>query len=104
MTFNELYKSLVVYHKIVSHQYFLDEMQIPDLVIATKYIEYAEVAQWECTRQIMLCQLKPYLKKKNLTAQELLPLCSDITYEREKTTEVDPRALKWFREMKQEGK
>lgn len=104
MTFNELYKSLVIYHKIVSHEYFLDEMQIPDLCIATKYIEYAEVAQWECTRQIMLCQLKPYLKKKNMTAQEFLPLPTDYHDNRDKTTEVDPRALEWFKKMKKEGK
>lgn len=78
----------------------MDEMQIPDLCIITKYLEYAEVAQWEHTRQIMLCQLKPYMKKKNMTAQEMLPLPIDKDFEREKTTEVDPRALKWFKNLK----
>lgn len=83
----------------------MDEMQIPDLCIITKYLEYAEVAQWEHTRQIMLCQLKPYMKKKNMTAQEMLPLPIDKDFEREKTTEVDPRALEWFKNIrkKKEG-
>ena len=35
-------KILVIYHKIVSHEYFLDEMQIPDVVIATKFLDFAE--------------------------------------------------------------
>lgn len=82
----------------------MDEMQIPDLCIATKYLEYAEVAQWEHTRQIMLCQLKPYMKRKNMTAQEMLPLPIDKDFEREKTTEVDPGALAWFKKMKEQEK
>lgn len=82
----------------------MDEMQIPDLCIAMKYLEYAEVAQWEHTRQIMLCQLKPYMKKKNMTAQEMLPLPIDKDFEREKTTEVDPGALAWFKRMKEKEK
>lgn len=80
-------------------------MQIPDLSIATRYLEYAEVAQWEHTRQIMLCQLKPYLKRKNMTAQEMLPLPIDKEYDHnDKTTEVDPAALAWWKKMKSKNK
>lgn len=95
MTFNELYKILVIYHKIVTHQYFLDEMQIPDLIIVTKYLDYAECASWVQTRQIMLSVLKPYLKNKNLTADQLFPLPIDKK-EQEKDTSVDPNMIKWF--------
>lgn len=55
----------------------MDEMQIVDLCVATKYLEYAEVSSWSQTRQLMLCSLKPYLKKKSLTAEELFPLPTD---------------------------
>lgn len=73
---------------------------MPDLAIASKFLSYAESSLWECTRQIMLCQLRPYLKKKNMTASEFFPLIIDKDFEREKTTEVDPRALEWFRNLK----
>lgn len=73
---------------------------MPDLAIASKFLGYAESSLWECTRQIMLCQLRPYLKKKNMTANEFFPLIIDKDFEREKTTEVDPRALEWFRNLK----
>lgn len=33
--------------------------------------------EWDRTRQMMLCSLKPYLKKKNITAEELFPLPFD---------------------------
>lgn len=84
----------------------MDEMTVPDLNIMTKYIEYAETASWERTRQIMLCSLKPYLKKKNLTADEFLPLpCDAKWHEKEElTTEVDSKDIEWFRKFKEQYK
>lgn len=81
-------------------------MQIPDLAIATKYLEFAEAASWAETRQIMLCSLKPYLKKKNITADEFFPLPIDETWHRkdEMTTELDKGALEWFKTFKQNYK
>lgn len=84
----------------------MDDMQIPDLQIMTKYLDFAEAAAWSQTRQIMLCSLKPYLKKKNMTANEFFPLPIDDTWDEkeELTQEVDPRALEWFRRMKAQEK
>jgi hypothetical protein len=74
-------------------------MQIMDLCIATKYLEYAEVSQWNMTRQIMLCTLKPYLKKKDMTAQEFFPLPLDDDNS-EHTTEMSNEELEWFKKFK----
>lgn len=74
-------------------------MQIIDLCIATKYLEYAEVSQWNMTRQIMLCTLKPYLKKKDMTAQEFFPLPLDNDNS-ELTTEMSNKELEWYKKFK----
>ena len=87
-------------HKLVSHEYFMDRLSIIEIPIITKYLEYSDAIAWSQTRQIMLCQLRPYLKKKNMTASEFFPLPIDKDFEREKTTEVDPRALEWFKNLK----
>ena len=75
-------------------------MQIIDLCIATKYLEYAEITQWNQTRQIMLCTLKPYLKKKDTTAAELFPLPDDDNHKDELTTEVTNEEIDWFKNFK----
>lgn len=92
-------------HKSVTHDYFLDEMQMPDVAIATQFLNYAEAAQWAQTRQIMLCSLKPYLKKKNITAEEFLPLPTDEQEEgREITYEADPKLVESFLKYQEEQK
>ena len=72
-------------------------MQIIDLCIATKYLEYAEVASWNQTRQIMLASLSPYLKKKDMTAQELWPLPIDDGVKH--TTEMTNKEVAWFKKF-----
>lgn len=87
----------------MSHEYFLDEMQLIDLCIATKYLEFAEVNSWNQIRQLMLCQLKPYLKKKDLTAQELFPLPIDDDGI-EHTIEVSNEDVSWFKKFRENYK
>lgn len=84
----------------------MDVMQIPDLMIVTQYLDFAEAAAWAQTRQVMLCSLKPYLKKKNITADEFFPLPIDDNYynETEHTTEADPRMIEWFKNIKEKIK
>lgn len=74
-------------------------MQIPDVVIATKFLDFAEAASWSQTRQIMLCSLKPYLKKKNMTADEFFPLPIDESYQEkeELTKEISNDDVKWWK-------
>ena len=90
-------------HKLVSHSYFMDEMHIIDVNIMTRYIEYSDVLEWAHTRQIMLCQLKPYLKRKTMTAQDLLPLPIDEKEEdnREKTTSVSNEQLEMLKQAQE---
>lgn len=81
----------------------MDDMQIPDLQIMTKYLDFAEAASWAQTRQIMLCSLKPYLKKKNITAEEFFPLPTDEQEEgREITYEADPKLVESFLKYQEE--
>lgn len=97
-----MYKSLVIVHKIVSHDYFLDDMSITDLCIATKYLDYCEVGSWMQTRQIMLSVLKPYLKKKDMTAAELLPLPIDDDEKLNHTTEITNEEIEWYNKAKKQ--
>lgn len=101
--YHELYKILVVMHKVISYEYFMDEMQTPEIGLMTKYLEYAEVQSWAQTRQIMLATIRPYLKKRNLTVSELLPLPIDndgVVH----TTEVKKEDINWFRSFKEAHK
>ena len=83
----------------------MDEMSMPDLMIMTKYLDYAETASWMQTRQIMLSSLRPYLKKKNITAQEFFPLIIDEDLkevEREgHTTEISNAEVEWYKKFKE---
>jgi hypothetical protein len=68
-------------------------------------LDFAEAAAWSQTRQIMLCSLKPYLKKKNITAEEFLPLPTDEQEEeREITYEADPKMVESFLKYQEEQK
>lgn len=84
----------------------MDEMSIPDLNIMAKYLEFAETASWERTRQIMLSSMRPYLKKKNITADEFWPLPVDKRWKEkeELTTEVKNEDIEWFRKFKEQYK
>lgn len=64
-------------HKLFTHQYFLEDADMSDIVIVLKHIEYAEVIGWQQTRELMLSVLRPYLKKHDITAKDLLPLPTD---------------------------
>lgn len=85
----------------------MDEMEISEIPILTKYLEYAEVASWSQTRQIMLSTLKPYLKNKNIKPDEFFPLPIDDTWHEKEhhTTEIDQDAMKWWKNYinKQKG-
>lgn len=64
-------------HKLVTHEYFMDDLQITEIPILTKYLNYVDITSWMQTRELMLSVLRPYLKKKGTTAQELFPLPTD---------------------------
>lgn len=98
---HDLYKSIVIINKLCSHEFFLDEMNMYDLYLMTKYLSYADMAAWQQTRQIMLSSLRPYLKKKNITAQEFFPLIIDEDNKVEMTKEVSSNEINWFKQFKE---
>ena len=91
---------LVVVHKLVTHEYFLDIMQMPDMHLLIKYIGFANSVDWMCAREIMLCQLKPYLKKKDLTAKELFPLPIDDEDYDTNRNEISDEDIDWWNKNK----
>ena len=101
---HDLYKSIVVINKLCTHEFFLDEMNMYDLYLMTKYLSYADMAAWQQTRQIMLSSLRPYLKKKNITAQEFFPLIIDEDNKVEMTKEVSSDEINWFKQFKENYK
>ena len=79
-------KLLVVEFKVVSYEYFMFDMQEYELFDLMELLPIARKQDNEMMRNIMWASLKPYLKNKSLTADELFPLKTD--YHEEK--EVDP--------------
>lgn len=78
----------------------MDEMQISELNIATKYLDYAEVDQWMQTRELMLSVLGPYLKKKDTKSSDLIRLPIDDEEAKNHTTELTNKELEWFNKYK----
>lgn len=70
----------------------------------TKYLEYADVVAWNQTRQIMLCTLKPYLKKKDTSAADILHLPIDDIDKEQGRTDVTNEEMDWFKKVKQQFK
>lgn len=83
-------------HKIFSHQYFVDDANIGDIIIALKHIEYVEVPHWQRTRQLMLSILSPYLKDKQTTAQDIWPLPTDHVHV--PNHEISNADVEWYKQ------
>ena len=95
---------MVVTYKLVNHEYFLDECQITEIPILTKYLEYSDVVSWNQTRNLMLCVLKPYLKKKDTTAQDILHLPIDDIDKEKGRTDVTKEEMDWWKQVKKQFK
>lgn len=74
-------------------------MQLCEIPIITKYLAFADVVAWNQTRNVMLSVLRPYLKKKNMTADEFFPLPIDESYQakEELTQEVSNEDVAWWK-------
>lgn len=74
---HEYLKLLVVENKLVSYQYFMDEMQMYEIFDLIDLIPWANKTSYEQMRLVMWATLKPYLKKQTITPEKLLPLYTD---------------------------
>ena len=90
-------------YKLLSHDYFMDSLQITEIPILNKYLKFADVLSWQQTREIMLSVLRPYLKKKDLTSQELFPLPIDDDGS-EHGPEISNEDVNWFKKFKENYK
>lgn len=82
----------------------MDDMQIPDLSLMTKYLEFADVMQWDMTRRIMIAACGPNLKTKYRDPKVLLPLPIDddgIVHTHEMTNEDLDKCMKFRDYVKQ---
>lgn len=76
MTYHELLKIIVVENKIISYEYFMDNMQQYEIQSLVDMIPWAKRQSLETTRLLLWGSIAPYLKK-NKTAQQLMPLVTD---------------------------
>lgn len=82
----------------------MDEMQLPDIAVMNKFTEFGNIISWQQTREIMLAALRPYLKKKDTTAQELLPLPIDDIDKEKGRTDVTKEEMDWWKKVKEQFK
>lgn len=77
----------------------MDELSIIDIPILTKYLDLSDTVTWVQTRELMLSVLRPYLKKKDTTAQELfhLPIDDDGV---EHNYSVKKEEIEWWDKFK----
>lgn len=75
----------------------MEELNFTELMIIVKGIAYAEVEEWNRTRNIMLASLSPYMKRK-MKPSEFMPLVIDEDYKEKEglTTEIANDDVDWF--------
>lgn len=97
-----MYKMIVIIYKLVSYDYFMDEMQIIDVNEIIRYIQYAETSSLIQTRQLMLATLQPHLKNHNVKASDLWPLAIDKDAEEASKgdTSISNDSVTWFENNK----
>lgn len=65
-------------YKVVSYEYFMDDITEYELELLAKNLAYADKSSWEMSRMIMYASLLPYFKSgQHKTPQEILPLATD---------------------------
>lgn len=69
-------KLLVVEHKLVDYQYFMDEMQQYEIFDLLELIPWANKTSYEQMRYMIWAVLKPYMKKQ-YTPEKIFPLYTD---------------------------
>ena len=76
----------------------MDNMQHYEAEMLLDNMMYANKDEWERTRMLMYTSLSPYLKKKDMSPQELFPLVTDDNcievYEEPKPTKDDFERMK----------
>ena len=79
---HENYRHLVVIAKLVTHEYFLDELSDYELQLLGENLIYASQTDWEIARLQMFVAMQPYMKKGmgKKTPQDFLPMPFDEDY------------------------
>lgn len=80
----------------------MDEMRFVDVIIMAKYIKFSGLLEFSHIRELMRCQLWPYLKDKDTPASELWP--TPIDDEVEHTTEIANEDVEWYNKFVQNYK
>lgn len=76
----------------------MDKMEHYEAEMLMNNMIYSNKDEWERARLLMYASLKPYLKNRSMTPQELLPLPTDEEakeiYEEEKPSNIDYEEMK----------
>lgn len=81
MIYHELYRTLCFAYKVVSIQYFMDEMQEYEVATVIDNIPYLDINEWEQTRQMI------YVYAQSMSRKQLKP--------------TDILSFKWDRDHKE---
>lgn len=95
---HEYLKLIVVENKLVSFEYFMDEMQLYELYDLLDLIPWANKHSYEQMRFMVWATLKPYLKKKDIGPEKLLPLYTDSHTTSKYKQELSPKEVDKMRE------
>ena len=96
---HEYFRLLVVENKVVDYQYFIDEMSQYEIFDFIEVLPWANKTSYEQMRFIMWAQLKPYLKKQQITPEKMLPLYTDVDINVEKEKPLEELEIIQMREL-----
>ena len=82
----------------------MDDMNMLDLTVMSKYVKYVDVMDWARTRMLMLSVLQPYLKKKDTSVQDILHLPIDDIDKEKGRTDVTKEEMDWWKKVKKQFK
>ena len=70
---------LVIEHKLVTYDYFMDSLQVYEVGLLVDMIPWSAKQSYEQTRLLLWGVLSPYLKQKK-SPKQILPLVTDIVH------------------------
>lgn len=99
MLVHEYLRLFVFRRRMVTYEYFMDEMQDWEISMLADSLSSAYREEWEMTRWMVYSIVQPHLKKgmRDKPMKDVLPLAFDDDYEEEKQIEITNAQVEYLK-------
>ena len=99
MLVHEYLRLFVFRRRMVTYEYFMDEMQDWEISMLADSLSSAYREEWEMTRWMVYSIVQPHLKKgmRDKPMKDVLPLAFDDDYEEERQIEITNAQVEYLK-------